>query len=366
MDAVQHSRFQQRVAELRRPGTMTQGLRPMQDRRNDFDVTDSVNVSQTTTVRDEVKALFAAVYPDYAFDRLWLAFYDFERLFTGRYPGFLGCDTSYHDRQHTLDMTLAMARLIAGYEQSNELARSLGAERAELGIITSLFHDSGYIRHIERDRHFANGAEFTRWHVSRSAMFLAQYLPHIGLGENVLVARQIVHFTGYEIDLDQIELDDPRDSFLGHLLGTADLMAQMADRCYLEKCRDRLYAEFVVGGVAVSDDDGAVEVRYASAEDLLRKTPGFVVESAFFRLDKVFGKAYRYVEALFGGRNPYLEWIEHNLAHLRQMVADNDFGRLRREPPVFVAEQGSLDTLNDLVSEVEHRHQASSGQPSTA
>ena len=50
----------------------------------------------------------------FEFDKLWLAFYDFERLFTGRYPGYLGCDTTYHDMQHTLDMTLALARLVAG------------------------------------------------------------------------------------------------------------------------------------------------------------------------------------------------------------------------------------------------------------
>ena len=47
-------------------------------------------------------------------------------------------------------------------------------------------------------------------------------------------------------------MKDPRDIKLGHLLGTADMIAQMADRCYLEKCRDRLYPEFVLGGVAVA------------------------------------------------------------------------------------------------------------------
>ena len=65
------------------------------------------------------------------------------------------------------------------------------------------------------------------------------------MAKDVAVSSMIVHFTGYELDLDKIELDDPRDIICGHLLGTADLIAQMADRCYLEKCRDRLYKEFV-------------------------------------------------------------------------------------------------------------------------
>ena len=222
-----------------------------QDRRNDYDVTNTVQVSNPAAVRSAVQQLFAETFPGTSFDKLWLAFYDFERLFTGRYPGYLGCDTTYHDMQHTLDMTLALARLVSGYERSVEPHDRLGAARAQMAIITSLFHDAGYIRHETRDSEFINGAEFTLHHVSRSADFLRRYLPELGLARDVGVASMIVHFTGYELDLDDIELDDPRDVICGHLIGTADMIAQMADRCYLEKCRDRLFSEFVVGGVAV-------------------------------------------------------------------------------------------------------------------
>ena len=110
------------------------------DRRNDFDVTNTVQVSKPAAVRDAVHALFAEVFPGAEFDKLWLAFYDFERLFTGRYPGYLGCDTTYHDLQHSLDMTLAVARLVAGYEQSVEPADRLGARRALMAVVTALFH----------------------------------------------------------------------------------------------------------------------------------------------------------------------------------------------------------------------------------
>ena len=341
----------ERFEELRKPGAAAAPAR-LQDRRNDYDVTDSVRVSQASAVRQEVQALFEQVYPGFAFDQLWLAFYDFDRLYQGRYPGYVGCDTTYHDRQHSLDMSLAMARLIVGYEHSAEPAMRLGAERARMGLITSLFHDAGYIRHIERDRHVRNGAEFTLNHVSRSAGFLRGYLPHIGLGDDAAIASQIVHFTGYEIDLDLIELDDPRDSFCGHLLGTADLIAQMADRCYLEKCRDRLYAEFVLGGIAIDNSDpGNVRVAYSSEIDLLQKTPVFVTHSAFERLDKVFGKAYRYVESLFDGRNPYLESIRQNLDHLDRVIASGDFSLLRRDPPVFAEKSDVTETVKTLVRE---------------
>jgi len=91
-----------------------------QDRRNDYDVTNTVQVSNPAAVRNAVHNLFAQAFPGMSFDKLWLAFYDFERLFTGRYPGYKGCDTTYHDMQHTLDMTLALARLVCAYEQSVE------------------------------------------------------------------------------------------------------------------------------------------------------------------------------------------------------------------------------------------------------
>ncbi len=94
----------------------------LQDRRNDFDVTNTVQVSSPAKVRAAVQDLFSALYPSTSFDAVWLAFHDFERLFTGRDPSYHGVDTTYHDIQHTLDMTLALARLIAGHEQSVEPA----------------------------------------------------------------------------------------------------------------------------------------------------------------------------------------------------------------------------------------------------
>ena len=246
-------------------------------------------------MRRAVEELYSRSWPSGPLERLGTAFADFERLFNGQYPGYLGCDTVYHDVQHSLDDTLAMARLLVGYERSHAPEQQFGAERALLGLVVALFHDSGYIRQSDDHQH-RNGAEFTLTHVGRSAQFLARYLPTIGLAEWVPVATQIVHFTGYELRFDQIRLDDPRDRKVGHLLGTADMMAQMADRCYLEKVRDRLYPEFVLGGVAVSRNGDGLKVNYGSGLDVLRQTPEFVAETMRTRLDGEFGGAYRYFE----------------------------------------------------------------------
>ncbi len=317
-----------------------------QDRRNDYDVTNTVQVSSPAAVRDAVHDLFAEAFPAAPFDKIWLAFYDFERLFMGRFPGYKGCDTTYHDMQHTLDMSLAMARLIVSYERSVEPPDRLGHRRAQMALITALFHDSGYIRHDERDSEFQNGAEFTLYHVSRSADFLRRHLPDLGLSKDVAISSMIVHFTGYELDLDNIELDDPRDSICGHLLGTADLIAQMADRCYLEKCRDRLYNEFVLGGIAIENArPGEYMVRYRSGTDLLAKTPMFYQHVSRDRLQRKFNRAYRYIEVLYDGQNPYVDAIRNNMMHLIKVLESGNWELLRRRPPFFV---GVLSAIQDI------------------
>jgi hypothetical protein len=321
--------------------------RPFRIRPNEYDVTSRVCVSSPEDVRDAVQAIFQRTWPGSAFDVLWVTFHDFDRLFRGRYEDYLGCDTVYHDIQHTLDMALAMARLLAGYEKTAAPADRLGHERAVVGLIAALFHDSGYIRRASETK-VLNGAEFTGYHVSRSAAFLRSYLPQIGLGDQAGIAAQVVHFTGYEMSLDDIELEDPKDALMGHLLGTADLMAQMADRCYLEKCRDRLYAEFVLAGVATRP--AADKIQYESGVDLLRQTPGFFRDSVRERLERKFNRAYRYIEAICDGRNPYFEAIEQNLAHLDRVIEQEDWQKLRREPPCFTVLPEPLQHVSGLVS----------------
>jgi len=320
-------------------------------RRSDFDVTNSVQVSSARAVLAAVEALFRPTWPGLQLEPLRRAFAHCERLFAGEVEGFSGCDTVYHDRQHTLDITLALARLLVGYErQTEDEAQGLGGTRATVAVLTGLFHDIGYLRRAD-DRDSRNGAEFTRTHVSRGARFLAEYLPTLGLSSWVPVATEIIHFTGYEVPFEQIaaRVPEPRDILVGHMLGTADMIAQMADRCYLEKCRDRLYAEFVIGGVALPFSGGNPQVKYASGLDLLRQTPDFVMEVRNKRLDGDFHAAYRYLEFLYGGRNPYLEAIDSNVEYLRQILRSENWQLLRRRPPIFAATDDPMTTMRGLM-----------------
>lgn len=320
-----------------------------QDRRSNYDVTNTVKVSSPRAVTRAVGALLESMYPQASFDCIWLAFRDFERLYTGRDPEYHAVDTTYHDIQHSLDMTLAAARLVVGHDRSVEPERRLGPERARFILVAALFHDAGYIRHREHDRSAENGAEFTRTHVARSGAYLESYLPRIGLELFVEIVSRVVHYTGYEVALEDIGLENPQDRIAGELLGTADLLAQMADRCYLEKCRDRLYPEFVLGRVAVETGSAGSSAAYQSGRDLLEKTMIFYHSSARLRLEKSFNRVYRYLEAVFeDGTNPYMEFIDKNLAYLEWIKTNGDWSMLRRRPPCVIPDPAGEARLMTL------------------
>lgn len=302
----------------------------MQLRRNENDVANRINVEDPHQVRDAVVSLFCARYPGADLTALQRGFNDFTALFSGCYPGYLACDTLYHDMRHSLDMTLAVARLIDGHERVVGEADRLGPRRAVLGVLVALLHDSGYLRRTSESE-IENGAVFTKVHVSRSADFIAGYLPKVGFADEASLASRLVHFTGYEMDIEDIRVDDPRDRVVGCMVGAADLIGQMSDRMYLEKVRHFLYEEFVWGKIAREQmPDGREVVRYSSADDLMIKTPGFYEYVARARIDKKLGAVDRYAEAHFGGQSLYQSEIERNMNFLRATIETADLHRLRR------------------------------------
>jgi hypothetical protein len=303
----------------------------MDFRRSEFDVTNRINTTDPVCVKLEVMRLFRGLHPGANHQPLSLAFDDLARLYRGEYPGYARCDTQYHDMQHVLEVTLAMGRLLDGYDRSRGDGPRIDERLFQLGVICALFHDCGYIRRNNDTKHLS-GAEYTTTHVSRGGRFLRAYLPTIGLAEFGDVAPQVLHFTGYERRVDTIKLPDPIYRLLGSILGSADIIAQMADRCYLEKCRDRLYPEFVAGGITRKRTVGGEVVVFASGEDLLRKTPSFY-QNASRRLDVDLGGAYQFATKHFGGTNLYMDAVRKNIRFAERINTQSEIV-LRRQPPV--------------------------------
>lgn len=298
-------------------------------RRSDYDVTDTVRTTDPSAVGAEVTRIYRQMFGVSQAPALKRAFRDATRLYQGKHPDYFPCDTEYHDIQHVLDVTLAMARLMDGYQRGRASGQEpLTRELFVVGALAALFHDFGYLRR-RNDRRHRYGAEYTLIHVSRGATFLRRYLRSQGLGEPLSrLGGTLLHFTGYERPAETIRLSGTLERRLGQMLGTADIIAQMSDRCYLEKCRDRLYPEFVLGRLAGLSlvGDRRLPV-FASGEDLVSKTPGFY-EGASKRLNLQLARCYEYAARHFGGDNPYLQEMRKNVSY-----AENSSAQLRRQPP---------------------------------
>lgn len=304
-------------------------------RRNDQDVTGTVQTTDPASVAAGVVRVFCALFGGARAPRLERAFGDVERLYAGKHPRYCPCDTEYHDLQHVLDVTLAMARLMDGFQRGRgDSEASLNPELFTLGVVTALFHDVGYLRK-RNDHNRRYGAEYTLTHVSRSGAFLRGYVIELGLGATLArAAAEIVHFTGYERPVSEIRSTRGLMRRIGQMLGTADILAQMSDRCYLEKCRDRLYPEFVLGRLAGEKRGIRPGLpSFADGDDLVHKTPAFY-KGAVSRLQLQLEGAYSYAERHFGGDNLYLEAMQSN-ARYAEVLARTGSGerQLRRRPP---------------------------------
>jgi len=69
------------------------------------------------------------------------------------------------------------------------------------------------------------------------------------------------------------------------------------------------------------------------------------------RLERSFGGAYRYLDAVFEGRNPYMIAIERNLFYLERVLEGERWPLLRRRPPCELAEANALEDIRRMVAE---------------
>jgi len=154
-------------------------------RANDQDVTGCVRTTDPASVGAEVARLYRGLFPGDTTAGLQRAFRDAAALYRGEHPDYCPCDTEYHDIQHVLDVTLAMSRLMDGYQRGRGNGEEpLTPELFTVSVAAALFHDFGYLRR-RRDRRHRYGAEYTLNHVSRGAAFLRRYVRGLGLAEEL-------------------------------------------------------------------------------------------------------------------------------------------------------------------------------------
>lgn len=253
---------------------------------------------------------------------------DLVRAFRGDYPGLLRCDTLYHDLRHALETGLTMARLLAGEARLSgpEAEPRIDRSHALLGVVLALYHDIGLLRRSHETEIW--GASLTPVHEERGVEFLQGYLADTSLARLAPSAELIMPTKlVFKMPPDW----SPLQRKLASMIATADLLSQMSDRCYLEKCRDFLFLEFSAIGLAGTHDSP-----YPDRETLLQKTPGFYSGFIAKRLEEEFGNVRRFMKHHFDGANPYDDAIQRNMDHLGNILATHDYALLRRHPKVFV------------------------------
>jgi hypothetical protein len=284
---------------------------------------DLLDMTKPKTVLDEVRKIYFSVYPRGSFHLVEEAFKNTRLLFQGKYKGYTKCNTNFHDFQHTTDCFLAMTRLIHGAEVSG---LHFDKRSAALGMIAAIMHDTGYIQRAKEKG--GTGARFTKTHVFRSSQFLKKYFAANGFSEeDILFGHCCIQCTGISLNMDAIPFLSEENKTIGQMLGTADLLGQMANRAYLERLLF-LYREFEEAKFAHFEDE----------LDLLKKTREFY-ESTRLRMENDLGGVERYMAAHFKSRwkikdDLYRESIEKQLSYLDHILSEREedyLGSLKRE-----------------------------------
>lgn len=242
------------------------------------------------------------------FDRI---FEDIELLFKGEYPGYRSSNTKYHDFEHTLSVVLATARLIHGCSVDGLTFLS---KETLLTLIGSLLHDVGLIQ--EKSDLDGSGAKYTIGHEARSITFLNEYLPDKGFSAGEIeTCSNFIRCTILSLAPGQVSFSSTKHQTLGYIVGSADLLAQMADRLYLEKLL-LLYQEFEEARLPGFD----------SELELLKKTKDFFEVVAQKRLNEDFGGVCRHMRAHFKSwmnidQDLYAESIKNNITYLESLAS---------------------------------------------
>jgi len=272
-----------------------------------------VDMEDPESVLDEVREIALMMFPEFDFETADRVFKDIVRVFRGEYPGYRKCTTEYHDLKHTTDIFMAMARLMHGALIRGE---SLSAENVNLGLVCALMHDTGYIQTL--DDNIGTGAKYTRIDTKRSIAFMDKYLTDNGFSqENFKDYPDILICTGLDTKVNKMQFNSRQIELLGKMLGTADLLGQMADRTYLEKLL-YLFCEFREAGVA----------GYDSELDLLKKTIDFyaMTQKRFAgELDSVNEYARYHFKVRWNlDWDLYTEAIEGNIRYLASVLENNE------------------------------------------
>jgi hypothetical protein len=236
-------------------------------------------------------------------------------LFHGGHPEFLPCDTAFHDFEHTMQATAAVIELLAAHRK-NPVIAPLSERDWQIAVASVILHDAGYLK--RRNDPGGSGAKYSMIHVGRSCFFAWDLLPAFGFNRDEL--RQIqnaICATAISVNMDELTFREPREWLIGALVGTGDMLGQMAAEDYPERLAG-LYLEFREGTQFSRFKENGFAV-YKSLLDLLRGTERFFNGYVMHMLIDEWRSVYRVLDD-WRGNNHYIERIRANISRVNLMA----------------------------------------------
>ena len=292
----------------------------------------------TTDNPDQIWAkaidIIKCINPAFDFTLVRKTFVDILSLFNGKYSGYCAIKTPYHNLHHTLDVFLCSVRLMHGMHIT---VSPLNDREITWIMMATLMHDIGYVQRLEDES--GSGAQHTLTHVNRGISFMQQYVIEQNFPSGFAEPLEyLMNSTNPALDFELINFPDERTRMLAQIVGSADIVGQMADRTYLEKLLF-LYLEFKEAHFG----------NYMSLHDLLRQTKSFYESTKEKKLDGTFDGVYKYLTPHFKeymglNRNLYLESIEKNIAYLSKVISLDE-----KEYLMMLKRGGIIDKAQSLV-----------------
>lgn len=277
----------------------------------------------------EMTRIFKALTPESNPNYITRIYKDLDGIFTGNFEGFRESCSKYHDLRHTRNVALATIRIFHGLQcESIDLPPDI----IKLGLACAYFHDTGMLLTVKDPK--LSGAAYLKSHEERSIKFLREYMHKRGFpGAYLDNCEAIINCTNLTLDPKTINFESEEVKIAGQVLGTADIIAQMADRYYLE-CLPLLFME---------QQDAGIE-QHPSSLALMRQTTKFYHEVINKRLRKSFMSRCDAMQTHFRewwqlDSNLYMRYIEKNIDYLEMVVQKHDSGEgelsqyLRRQQP---------------------------------
>jgi len=251
-------------------------------------------------------------------------------IFSGSHPDFQKNTLPYHNLRHSQMVVLATIRLFHGLHCKQI---HISEDTLIKGLLAAYFHDTGMLLLV--DDPAQSGAEYFADHEERSILFLKRYCSRKKLKYEI--ARDgatIIHYTELSSEPATFDKHSPEVELAGQVVGSADILAQMADRYYLE-CLPLLYSEQQAGGIN----------EHKSAMELIEHTANFYHNVALKRLNTTFANTSEAMQTHFRerymvDRNLYIENIERNISYLNEIIdqcgdIENLKKYLKRNPPII-------------------------------